>query len=69
MSWEHGVCAAARYRVQYEVSDPGSALGPKPEPREQQRDWEWARQAVERCERQLGREITAELGRAWDLEG
>jgi hypothetical protein len=35
---EQSIRQAARYRLQYDVSDPGNPLSPKPEPREQQRD-------------------------------
>jgi conjugative relaxase-like TrwC/TraI family protein len=53
--WENGVRQAARYRAQYDITDTDDALGPRPEPREQQRDWERAREAVERSARRLGR--------------
>ena len=36
--WEHGVRLAARYRVEHDITDPGDALGPQPEQREQQRE-------------------------------
>ncbi len=58
--WENGVRQAARYRAQYDIADPSDALGPRPESREQQRDWERADEAVQRSARRLGREATAE---------
>jgi conjugative relaxase-like TrwC/TraI family protein len=63
-SWEQGVREAARYRVQYEVTDSADALGPKPERGEQQREWEHAAQSVEHSRRELGREqhIERDLG-------
>ncbi len=64
-AWESGVRQAARYRTQYNVTDPTDVLGPRPERRAQQRDWERAREAVERAERRLGRGL--ETGRGVDL--
>ena len=43
------------------ITDPGDALGPQPEQREQQRDWERARKAIARDERRLGRDVEVEL--------
>jgi hypothetical protein len=58
-AWENGVRHAARYRVQYEITDSADALGPRPEPRGgHQRDWERAREAIDRAERRLGREVS-----------
>lgn len=59
--WEHGVRLAARYRVEHDITDPGDALGPQPDQREQQRDWEHARKAIARDQRQLGRDVEVEL--------
>jgi hypothetical protein len=62
-AWEKGVRHAARYRVQYDITDPTEALGPKPEQRGgQQRDWERARGAIGRAERRLGREVSTARG-------
>jgi hypothetical protein len=57
---EEGVRQVARYRAQYEITDPRDALGPRREADEQQRDWERAHEAVERGELRLGREVAAE---------
>jgi chromosome segregation ATPase len=58
-AWKNGVRHAARYRAQYDIADPTNALGPRPEQRGgQQRDWERAREAIDRAERRLGREVT-----------
>jgi conjugative relaxase-like TrwC/TraI family protein len=58
-AWENGVRHAARYRAQYDITDPTDVLGPRPEQRGgQQRDWERAREALDRAERRLGREVT-----------
>ncbi|MGH2864208.1 MAG: MobF family relaxase [Solirubrobacteraceae bacterium] len=48
--WEAGVRRLARYRLQYDISDCTDALGPRPEQREQQRDWQRARETIERTE-------------------
>jgi conjugative relaxase-like TrwC/TraI family protein len=58
--WEKAVRQAARYRLDHDVTDPGSALGPRPEPREAQRDWERAREAIEHGEQRLGRDVKTE---------
>ncbi len=58
-----GVRHAARYRAQYDITDPADALGPWPEWRGgQQRDWERAHEAMERAERRLGREVANMCG-------
>jgi chaperonin cofactor prefoldin len=58
-AWENGVRHAARYRAQYDITDPTDALGPRPERRGgQQRDWERAHEAIDRTERRLGREVS-----------
>ena len=59
--WEHGVRLTARYRVEHDITDPGDALGPQPEQREQQRSWERARKAIARHQRQLGHDLEVEL--------
>ncbi len=62
-AWENGVRHAARYRAQYDITDPVDALGPRPGQRGgQQRDWERAREAIDRAERRLGREVSTERG-------
>jgi hypothetical protein len=59
--WEHGVRLAARYRVEHDISVPGDALGPQPEQREEQREWERAHKAIARDQRRLGRDVGVEL--------
>jgi hypothetical protein len=62
-AWKSGVRHAARYRAQYVITDPTDALGPRPEQRGgQQRDWERAREAIDRAERRLGREVSPARG-------
>ncbi len=57
-AWKSGVRHAVRYRVQYDVTDPTDALGSRPEQRGgQQRDWERAREAIDRAERRLGLDV------------
>ncbi|MGA2455742.1 MAG: MobF family relaxase [Solirubrobacteraceae bacterium] len=46
--WEEGVRYVARYRLQYDVSDPNDPLGTHPEPGDRQHDWQRARQALDR---------------------
>jgi excisionase family DNA binding protein len=57
--WEHGVRLAARYRVEHDITGPGDALGPQPEQHDEQREWERARKAIARDQRQLGRDAPA----------
>ncbi len=62
-AWENGMRHAARYRAQYDITDPADALGPRPEQRgTHQRDWERAREAIDRAERRLGRETSNTRG-------
>jgi predicted nucleic acid-binding Zn-ribbon protein len=62
-AWENGARHAARYRMQYDITDPADALGSRPEQRGgQQREWERAREAIDRAERRLGREVTPDRG-------
>jgi hypothetical protein len=58
--WEKDVLRVARYRAQYEFTDPSDALGPQPEHHEQRHDWERAREAIRRAERRLGRDAGVE---------
>lgn len=60
--WEKAVRQAARYRLDHDWNDPRSALGPRPGQPKQQRDWERAREALDRVQRRLGREVGSELG-------
>jgi hypothetical protein len=55
--WEQGVRHVARYRLQYDVTDLDHPLGVEPQPREQQRDWQRARDALNRSARRLGRDV------------
>jgi hypothetical protein len=59
--WEHGVRLAARYRVEHDITGPGDALGPQPEQHDEQREWERARKAIARDQRQLGRDVAVDL--------
>jgi hypothetical protein len=52
--WEQGVRHIARYRLQYEITDHNDPLGTQPEPPEQQREWQRAREALHRSARRLG---------------
>ncbi len=59
-AWENAVRHAARYRVEHVVTDSTNPLGPRPQQREQLRDWERARAAIERASRRLGRDVGVE---------
>jgi predicted nucleic acid-binding Zn-ribbon protein len=62
-AWENGVRHAARYRAQYDITNPTDTLGPRPEQRgTQQRDWERAHEGIGRAERRLGREVSPTRG-------
>jgi hypothetical protein len=58
--WEEDVRGVARYRAQYEITDPRDALGPRPEAVEQQHDWERAHEAAKQGELRLGRDVEVE---------
>jgi hypothetical protein len=62
--WEQGVRRVARYRLQYDVTDPDDPLGTEPQPREQQRDWQRAREALDRLDRAVddARDLAIEIG-------
>jgi hypothetical protein len=53
--WDQGVRQVARYRLEYDLTDPDVPLGSEPQAREQQRDWQRAREALGRSARRLGR--------------
>jgi hypothetical protein len=59
-AWESGVRQVARYRVEYEITDCSGALRPQLAQREQQHDWERAREAIEHTGRRLGRDVGTE---------
>jgi hypothetical protein len=59
-AWDNALRQVARYRVEHEITDPSDALGPRPAQPEQQRDWERAREAIDRAERRLGRDVGTE---------
>ncbi len=65
--WEHGVRLTARYRVEHDISGAGDALGPKPEQREEQREWERTHKAIARDQRRLGRDVSVEVDVGLDI--
>jgi hypothetical protein len=65
--WEHGVRLAARYRVEHDITGPGDALGPQPERRGEQREWERAHKAIARDQRRLGCDVSVELDVGLDI--
>jgi hypothetical protein len=65
--WETGVGRVAAYRAKYEISDLSDASGPRPEQREQHHDWKQAREAIDRGERRLGRDVGLERGMGLDI--
>jgi hypothetical protein len=58
--WEHAVRQAALYHLQYDVTHPNDPLGAEPQPRGQQRDWQRAREAIDRSARRLGRHMASD---------
>jgi hypothetical protein len=56
--WDTAVRRVARYRIEYEITDPADALGPEPRDHHQAGRWHRAHEAVEQAERRLGREHT-----------
>jgi conjugative relaxase-like TrwC/TraI family protein len=54
-AWEKAVRAAVSYRAQQSITDPQDPLGPRPEQREQRREWQSAQRAIERAQRRLHR--------------
>jgi hypothetical protein len=56
--WEQGVRQVARYRLQYDITDPHDPLGAEPQPRAQQHDWQRARDALDRSARRLARDVS-----------
>jgi hypothetical protein len=56
--WEQGVRQVARYRLQYDITDRHDPLGVEPQPREQQHDWQRARDALDRSARRLARDVS-----------
>jgi hypothetical protein len=56
-AWDHAARAVARFRLDHDVVGERPALGPEPpDPGEQRRAWVQASAALERAQRQLGRE-------------
>ena len=66
--WEASVREVANYRVEYEITDPNDALGPRPEKSEQQHDWEQASEAIEHAQRQRGRDTAPERSAGVEIE-
>jgi hypothetical protein len=66
-AWEKAVRAATSYRSQRDITDPEDPLGPRPELREQRREWASAQRAIERAQRRLHRTPTTEHNPADDL--
>ena len=58
--WEASVWQVAHYRVQYEITDPSYALGPRPDGAQQHNDWEQASETIEHGERRLDRDAQTE---------
>ena len=58
--WEADVRQVAHYRVQYEITDPRYALGPRPDGGQQHHDWEQASETIQQGERRLDRDAETE---------
>jgi conjugative relaxase-like TrwC/TraI family protein len=66
-TWEQAARAVAGFRLDHDVIDENTPLGPEPSGRgDDQRDWARASTALERAQRQLGRDPQAR-GRGVDL--
>jgi hypothetical protein len=59
-AWEQDVRDVARYRLEYQLGASHDALGARREERAQRGEWERAQRALERSQRRLGQEVTAE---------
>jgi hypothetical protein len=67
-AWDDGARTPARYRLDHQITDPASPLGPEPERGGQdQRDWQRADDAIARTARQLGRDHHVNRDRGLDL--
>ncbi len=66
-AWEKAVRAATSYRSQRDITDAEDPLGPRPELREQRREWQSAQRAIGRARRRLHRTPTTERNSADDL--
>jgi conjugative relaxase-like TrwC/TraI family protein len=65
--WDSAVRRVARYRVEYEITDPTDPLGPEPRDHHQAGQWHRAHETAERAERRLGRERTHEHDHGLDI--
>ncbi len=57
--WEQAIRQVARYRLQYDITDPDDPLGAEPQLREQQHDWQRAREVLDRSARRLSYDVDA----------
>jgi chromosome segregation ATPase len=55
-TWEQGLRAIARHRIEYNITEPDSPLGPEPPAGDQRRAWERTHDDLDRAQRRLGRE-------------
>ena len=67
-TWEHGVRALARYRLDHDVTDQTSALGEPPVERDERRAYDRAADTLAETERRLGREPSHERGSDLGIE-
>jgi hypothetical protein len=65
--WDSAVRRVARYRLEYQITDPADPLGPEPHEHHQAGQWQRAHETVERAERRLGREHTYEHDHGLDI--
>jgi hypothetical protein len=65
--WDSAVRRVARYRIEYEITDPVDGLGPEPREHHQAGQWHRAHETVERAGRRLARERTHEHDHGLDI--
>ena len=61
-AWTRGAQAVVRYRLDYDLADDASDIGPEPESDERRRGWKRAHNELTRARRRLGRERPRDLG-------
>ena len=66
--WDRGVRAIARHRVEHELTDDTSALGPEPQDSAERSSWREARTTVRQVQHRLGRSVERDRGLERGLE-
>ena len=66
-AWDQAARSLARYRLDHDITDPNTALGPQPERGPERTQWEQARGTLEQDQRQLGYQLEHDIGIDIDL--